>query len=50
MLADCPLLVTISAPTALAVARAHESGLRLAVLARADSILFTAPVDTTQRA
>jgi FdhD protein len=50
VLADCPLLVTISAPTALAVARAHESGLRLAVLARADSILFTAPVDTTQRA
>lgn len=40
-LAGCPLLVTISAPTALAVARAREAGLRLVVLARPDAILET---------
>lgn len=39
-LSDCPLLVTISAPTGLALARAREAGLRLAVLARADSVLI----------
>ncbi len=38
-LANCPLLVAISAPTSLAAARAREAGLRLIVLARADSIL-----------
>lgn len=38
-LANCPLLVAISAPTGLAAARANEAGLRLMVLARADSIL-----------
>ncbi len=40
VLADCPLLVTISAPTGLAIARAREAGLRLAVLARSDSLLL----------
>lgn len=39
VLAGCPALVTISAPTSLALARAAESGLRLIVLARADSVL-----------
>ncbi len=38
-LANCPLLVAISAPTSLAAARAKEAGLRLIVLARADSML-----------
>jgi FdhD protein len=38
-LADCPMLVTISAPTALAVRRAAAAGLALRVLARADSML-----------
>lgn len=39
VLADCPLLVTISAPTSLAVSRASQAGLRLIVLARSDSVL-----------
>jgi FdhD protein len=38
-LAGCPLLVTISAPTSLAVARAAEAGVRLVALARADAAL-----------
>jgi FdhD protein len=38
-LADCPLLVTISAPTHLAVRRAAEAGLPMRVLARSDSLL-----------
>lgn len=38
-LANCPLLVTISAPTRLAVDRAAEAGLRLVVLARPDAML-----------
>ena len=38
-LAGCPLLVTISAPTTLAVERARAAGLRLIVLARPDSVL-----------
>lgn len=38
-LANCPLLVAISAPTSLAVARAKAAGLRLIVLARPDSML-----------
>ncbi|WP_243450933.1 formate dehydrogenase accessory sulfurtransferase FdhD [Sphingosinicella sp. CPCC 101087] len=38
-LAGIPMLVTISAPTSLAVARAAESGLTLAALARSDSLL-----------
>lgn len=35
----CPLLVTISAPTSLAVERAKEAGLALVALARRDSML-----------
>jgi FdhD protein len=38
-LADCPMLVTISAPTGLAVTRAAEAGLALRVLARPDAML-----------
>ncbi len=37
--AGCPMLVTISAPTSLAVERAKESGLTLVSLARRDSML-----------
>lgn len=37
--AGCPLLVTISAPTSLALDRAQAAGLRLVVLARGDSML-----------
>lgn len=39
VLSGCPLLVTISAPTSLALARAREAGLDLRVLARPDSLL-----------
>lgn len=39
VLADCPLLVTISAPTRLAVERAADAGLELRVLARSDAML-----------
>ncbi len=39
VLANCPLLATISAPTSLAASRAAESGLRLVTLARKDSFL-----------
>lgn len=42
VMAGCPMLVTISAPTSLAVDRAREAGLRLAVLARQDSLLAPA--------
>lgn len=38
--AGCPLLVTISAPTDLAVSRARAAGLALAVVARNDSMLL----------
>lgn len=37
--AGCPLLVTISAPTSLAVDRAAQTGLALVALARRDSVL-----------
>lgn len=37
--AGCPILVTISAPTSLAVARARDAGLTLLALARPDSAL-----------
>lgn len=37
--ANCPLLVTISAPTSLAVERAQAAGLTLVALARRDSML-----------
>lgn len=39
-LADCPLLVTISAPTRLAAERAEAAGLPLVVLARSDALLL----------
>ena len=39
VLAECPMLVTISAPTRLAVDRAAAAGLALRVLARADALL-----------
>ena len=42
-LADCPLLVTISAPTRLAAERAASAGLPLIVLARSDSLLARDP-------
>lgn len=42
-LANCPLLVTVSAPTALAVERAREAGVRLVVLARPDAVLAVDP-------
>lgn len=48
-LADCPLLVTISAPTSLAVERARSAGLDLRVLARPDSLLAVAEPDTPSR-
>ncbi len=38
-LAGCPTLVTVSAPTGLAIDRARDAGLRLIVLARADAML-----------
>lgn len=41
--AGCPLLVTISAPTDLAVRRAQAAGLALAVVARDDSMLMVDP-------
>ncbi|KEQ52062.1 formate dehydrogenase accessory sulfurtransferase FdhD [Sphingobium chlorophenolicum] len=41
VLADCPLLATISAPTRLAAERAAGAGLPLAVLARPDAILLS---------
>ena len=41
VLADCPLLVTISAPTRLAAERAAGAGLPLIVLARPDAMLAT---------
>ena len=39
VLAQCPLLATISAPTELATRRAEAAGLALRVLARTDSLL-----------
>lgn len=42
-LADCPMLVSVSAPTALAIARAESAGLSLRVLARADAVLEPCP-------
>lgn len=43
VLAGCPLLAAISAPTALAAARAREAGLRLAALVRSDAMLRLVP-------
>ncbi|MET0250100.1 MAG: formate dehydrogenase accessory sulfurtransferase FdhD [Sphingobium sp.] len=45
VLANCPLLVTISAPTRLAAERARAAGLALHVLARRDSMLLVEPDD-----
>ena len=42
-LSRCPMLVTVSAATDLAVARAAEAGLTLVSLARADAVLFSTP-------
>ena len=42
-LAGCPTLVTISAPTSLALDRAAEAGLNLVVLARSDAVLVARP-------
>lgn len=39
VLAGCPLLVTVSAPTSLALSRAREAGLHLKTLARSDALL-----------
>ena len=39
VLANCPMLVTISAPTALAMRRAEAAGLMLRVIARSDAML-----------
>lgn len=43
VLSNCPMLVTISAPTTLAVERAHAARMRLVVLARSDAILAVSP-------
>ncbi|PVX31015.1 formate dehydrogenase accessory sulfurtransferase FdhD [Sphingomonas pokkalii] len=43
VLAGCPLLAAISAPTALAAERARSAGLRLAALVRPDSLLRVVP-------
>lgn len=43
VLAGCPMLAAISAPTALAVDAARDAGLALAVLARDDALLWMAP-------
>jgi FdhD protein len=40
VLAGCPTLVTVSAPTGLAVDRARDAGLRLIALARPDAMLL----------
>jgi FdhD protein len=40
VLSRCPMLATISVPTGLAIDRATAAGLRLAVLARPDSVLI----------
>lgn len=39
VLAGCPFLATISAPSAMAISRARDAGLSLAVLARPDAYL-----------
>ncbi len=44
-LSACPTLVTVSAATDLALARAAQAGLRLVSLARSDAILFPPSID-----
>jgi FdhD protein len=41
VLSGCPMLVTISAPTSLALERAAAAGLKLVTLARADAALLS---------
>lgn len=48
-LADCPMLVTVSMATSLAISRAEEAGLPLLVLARADAILGTVSTPPAMR-
>jgi len=43
VLADCPLLVTVSMATSLAAERAAQAGLRLIALARSDAMLEPQP-------
>ena len=43
--ANCPMLVTISAPTTLAVERATRAGLTLVTLARADAALVVSGLE-----
>ena len=43
VLSGCPMLVTVSMATSLAVARAAEAGLKLVVLARPDAALLSQP-------
>ncbi|KTT62565.1 formate dehydrogenase accessory sulfurtransferase FdhD, partial [Sphingomonas endophytica] len=42
-LAGCPMLVTVSAATSLALERAASAGLTLVSLARDDAVLFSQP-------
>ena len=49
-LANCPLLVTISAATDLALARARSCGLGLVMLARSDSVLAVPPISPANAA
>lgn len=43
-MSGCPALVTVSAATDLALARAAQAGLTLVSLARSDAVLFPSPV------
>lgn len=43
VLAACPMLVTVSAATTLALSRAADAGLTLVSLARDDAVLFSIP-------
>lgn len=44
VLANCPMLVTVSAPTSLAIERARAANLSLVVLARGDAALIVNPL------
>lgn len=46
VLARCPMLATLSAPTGLALARAAEAGLAIRTLVRPDAMLALAPQKT----
>lgn len=45
ILANCPMLVTVSAPTELALKKAQASGLKLVTLAREDAVLIAPDVE-----